>query len=87
MTNTLHRYFPGEPGNSRERIQDLLLFTKPTEMDKQEKAASPAESHEFCLRRGCISFAEAIRFQLTDSRQIGICRENSFKSSLSWRAE
>ena len=24
MTNTLHRYFPGEPGNSRERIQDLL---------------------------------------------------------------
>ena len=24
MTNTLHRYFPGDPGNSRERIQDLL---------------------------------------------------------------
>ena len=37
MTNTLHRYFPGEPGNSRERIQDLLRERGMSQAELAEK--------------------------------------------------
>ena len=37
MTNTLHKYFPGEPGNSRERIQDLLRERKMCQAQLAEK--------------------------------------------------
>ena len=37
MTNTLHRYFSGEPGNSRERIQDLLRERGMSQAELAEK--------------------------------------------------
>lgn len=37
MTYTLHRYFPGEPGNSRERIQDLLRERGMSQAELAEK--------------------------------------------------
>ena len=37
MSNELHKYFPGVPGNSRERIQDLLREKNMSQAELAEK--------------------------------------------------
>ena len=37
MTETLHKYFPGKPGDSRERIQDLLRERNMSQAELAEK--------------------------------------------------
>ena len=37
MEGKLHRYLPGEPGDSRERIQDLLWENEMTQAELAEK--------------------------------------------------
>ena len=37
MTETLHKYFPGKPGDSRERIQDLLRERSMSQAELAEK--------------------------------------------------
>ena len=37
MSNKLHKYFPGVPGNSRERIQDLLREKNMSQAELAEK--------------------------------------------------
>ena len=37
MAAELHKYFPGKPGNSRERIQDLLRENNMSQAELAEK--------------------------------------------------